>query len=156
MQEYKISLDVSQVYYGSNGEDTKKLYTELEKHGIQGLLALNLFRTCKCSVRAKVYRGGVRGLGSFKDLAYERKQWSMNNLCDILIEHADKLNIKWGWKQDPKQEYHKWILYIETPQGQCSFHTAQKGKGNDYTGEWDGQHASEKRIIKWVEQILSE
>jgi hypothetical protein len=156
---------VGSVYYGSDGVKTRQLYKQLEKCGAIGLVALNLFRAQKCSSRAKVYHGGISGLGSYRDLAYEKKQYSMNQLCEVLKENAEKLNIKWGWKIDPKQEYHKWVLYVELPIinhcdklpesiNQISFHTDKKGIGEDYNGDWDGKNASEQRIINWVSEVL--
>jgi hypothetical protein len=148
-------LSPYQVYCGSDGAATRKLYKELESCGAIGIIAMNLFRAQKCSTRAKAYRGGISGLGSYRDLAYERKQYSMDQLCDALMENAEKLGIKWGWKIDPAQEYHKWVLYCELPgQGQVSFHTDRKGKGPDFDGDWDRVHASEIRIIRFADFVL--
>jgi hypothetical protein len=144
------------VYYGSCGENTKHLYALLEGKGLAGVVALNLFRACKNSARAKIYRGGIRGQGSYKSKAYDRKQWAMRNLCKVLTEHAGDLGIQWGWKQDPAQEYHKWVLYVAIPTGQVSFHTSERGTGPDYAGDWDGEHQSAERIIEWVDNILTE
>jgi hypothetical protein len=58
------------------GEATKALYARLEACGVQGFLAVQLFRACKSSERAKVYRGGNRQ-GSYRRQAYDRKQWSL-------------------------------------------------------------------------------
>lgn len=69
-------MNAADVYAGSDGELTKRYYSELETKGPIGLVAMNLFRAQKCSARAKVYRGGVRGRGSYKSMAYERKSWS--------------------------------------------------------------------------------
>ena len=77
------AADVISIYQGSNGEATKALYAQLESMGPHGVIAMNLFRACKCSERAKVYRG--RG---YRDEAYRRKQWSMDNLCEALTKHA--------------------------------------------------------------------
>ena len=60
------SLDV---YRASDGEATKRLYVELELLGPAGVIALNLFRACKNSERAKAYRGG-NGHGSYRSQAY--------------------------------------------------------------------------------------
>ena len=67
-------MTAAEVYQGSDGELTRRYYTELENRvGILGLVAVNLFRAQNCSSRAKVYRGGVRGRGSYKSMAYEKK-----------------------------------------------------------------------------------
>jgi hypothetical protein len=144
-----------QVYYGSDGSATRELYKKLETFGAIGLLALNLFRAQKCSTRAKKYHGGISGVGSYRDLAYDKKKYSMECLCQILSQHASELNIKWGWKVDDKQVYHKWVLYVELPNGQVSFHTDKRGIGDDYDKDWDGENASEQRILEFVDNIVN-
>jgi len=150
-------ISVWRIYCGSDGSVTRQLYKELEVRGAIGIIALNLFRAQKCSSRAKKYHGGISGLGSYRDLAYDKKQYSMNQLCVALKENADKLGIKWGWKVDEAQPYHKWVLYCELPNGigQVSFHTDKRGEGCDFQGDWDGVHASEERIVKFVDEVLN-
>lgn len=144
-------LALVRIYDGSDGDATKALYHELEAIGPVGAVAINLFRAQKCSARAKVYHGGVPGQGSYRDMAYERKEWSMANLCKVLGAHAAELGILWGWKVDPVQPFHTWVLYVEMPTGQVSFHTRARGKGPDFTGEWDGvRGASADRILRWI------
>jgi hypothetical protein len=144
-----------EVYQGSDGEVTRAFYEDLYEHGAIGAVAVNLFRAQKCSARAKVYRGGLRGKGRFKDMAYERKNWSLDNLCKALLEHGVALGITFGWKQDPAQEFHSWVLYVDLPHGQVSFHSAARGDGPDYTGDWDGQHKSAERIIAFCDSVMS-
>jgi hypothetical protein len=148
--------DVLRVYEGSDGEATKALYARLEQLGPVGLVAMNLFRAQKASARAKVYRGGVPGRGSYRSMAYERKQWSMDQLAAILVAHGSELGLVWGWKQDPKAEFHAWVLYVDLPTGQVSFHAARRGAGPDYTGEWDGvRDVSPARIIQFCVRVLA-
>jgi len=144
--------DVIRVYQGSDGEATKRLYGELEQqHGRSGALAVNLLRAQKASERAKVYRGGIRGRGSFKGMAYDKKQWAMDNLCKALAQS----DFTWGWGIDEKQEFHKHVLYVDLPTGQVSFHTGQRGEGPDYGKPWDGvRDQSPDRICRWVAGIL--
>ena len=146
-------MNPREIYLGSDGEATKSLYSHLERRGPLGMIALNLFRAQKCSARAKVYRGGIRGQGSYKRMAYERKSWSMDLLCRALIEHGAALNIRFGWKEDPRTVFGQdasWVLYVELPAGQVSFHSPTRGTGPDYTREWDQQHSSEERIIAFA------
>jgi hypothetical protein len=148
-----------EIYRGSDGAATKALYAELEKRGPFGLIALNLFRSQKCSERAKVYRGGVRGRGSYKSMAYDRKSWSMDNLCAILAEYAEAFGIRWGWKEDPSVVFGQdpsWVMYVDLPRhGQVSFHSPSRGKGPDYRGEWDGQVGmSVQRVIDFAANVL--
>lgn len=147
--------DILATYAGSNGDATKALYAELEQLGPLGHVATNLFRACKASERAKVYRGGQRGRGSFKGMAYDRKQWAMDNLAGALDAQAAPLGLTWGWGLDVKQEFHRDVLYVDLPTGQVSFHTAGRGRGPDYPRAWDGQAGqSATRICRWVAQLL--
>jgi len=145
-------------YNGSDGEATKALYAELMRSGPIGDVAVNLFRAQKCSARAKVYRGGVRGKGSYKGMAYDRKQWSLDNLCKVLGEHGATLGIDFGWKEDPHTVFgnqSSWVFYVDIPQGQVSFHAPNRGKGPDYLKEWDGQRGmSIQRVIDFAESVL--
>jgi hypothetical protein len=148
-------VDIAKVYEGSDGEATKALYAELEAKGTVGVVAVNLFRACKCSERAKVYRGR-----SYKDSAYGRKQWSLENLCKVLEGHAAELGIAWGWGIDAVAlaeggpHYH--VLYLEIPTGQVSFHTDVRATGPAYTKEWDGaRKMGPGRVCNWVYHILN-
>jgi hypothetical protein len=151
----KAYRDVLQIYQGSDASATRKLYARLVQLGPIGVVAVNLFRAQKSSERAKVYRGGVRGLGSYRELAYDRKQWSMDDLCKALGEHAARLNIAWGWGVDNAQLVHKHVLYVELPTGQVSFHTSVRGSGPSYAGSWDGiPGRSPDRIMRFVARLL--
>lgn len=122
-----------------------------------GHVAVNLFRACKASERAKVYRGGQRGNGSYRGMAYDRKQWAMDNLCRALGEHAGILGISWGWGTDDKQPMHRDVLYVDLPTGQVSFHTAGRGKGPDYLHQWDGVPGQgPDRVCRWVARVLAQ
>jgi hypothetical protein len=145
------AADVIRIYEGSNGDATKVLYAELESLGPQGVIAMNLFRACKCSERAKVYRG--RG---YRDEAYRRKQWSMENLCAALTAQCAE---NWGWGIDEKARAegspHHHVLYIDTSAGQISFHTDHRGAGPDFPGTWDGvKNASAGRACSLVAGIF--
>lgn len=144
-------MTVLETYCGSDGEATKALYARLEAVGPAGIIALNLFRAQKCSSRAKEYRR--RG---HKSDAYDRKSWSLFNLCRELTFHADNYKMKWGWKKDPEQAMHCWVLYVELPTGQVSFHAAGRGMGPDYPFPWDGTHISAERIVRWCGIVLNE
>jgi hypothetical protein len=151
-----MSRDVWEIYQGSDGEATRALYAELEKHGPRGVIAVNLFRAQKNSARAKVYRGGRRGSGSFKGLAYERKGWALGLLSAHLSKHGQELGITFGWGRDNTQPVYPLVLYVDLPQGQISFHSASRYAGPDYPGQWDGQRVSEERILKFCEEVLNQ
>lgn len=148
--------DIKCVYNGSNGEATKALYARLEALGPAGVVAVNLFRACKASERAKLYRGR-----SYKGAAYDKKQWSIENLARVLhVKHAHQLlGIRSGWgvdqalKESGDPHYH--VLYIDLPTGQVSFHTGQRVDGPDYPAAWDGMRGQgPDRICRWVAQLL--
>jgi hypothetical protein len=144
-------LEVARIYAGSNGEETKQLYARLEPLGPAGVIAMNLFRAQKASSRAKVYRGGIRGRGSFRSMAYEKKNWSLQQLCQSLSGSE----LVFGWKRDPAAAFHEWVLYVELPNGQVSFHSATALTEHRYQGDWDGMHLSAERIIHFVSHVLS-
>lgn len=150
-------MNAAAIYAGSDGAATKAYYAELEKCGVMGRIAMNLFRAQKCSARAKVYRRG-----SFKGMAYERKEWSMGQLVGILEAHrvnGDEPAIPYGWKVDASVLFDgepSWVLYIDLPElGQVSFHAPRRGLGPDYAGWWDGQHASEPRILALCDRVMA-
>lgn len=143
--------DVYRIFNGSDGFETRELYAQLEALGPAGMVACNLFRAQKTSTRAKVYRGG-----GFRGKAYGRKQWSMDNLVALLTAHAEALGLRWGWQLDPDQARHCWVLYIDLPCGQVSFHTEYRGSGPDYAGAWDGMKgASPGRVCSFAVAVLS-
>jgi hypothetical protein len=146
--------DVYRIYQGSDGDATRRRYDELRQQGPAGALAVELFRAQKASERAKVYRGSVRGQGSYRGMAYDRKQWALDNLCQALTESNGLY--QWGWGIDEKQEAHKHVLYVDLPTGQVSFHTGQRGEGPDYGKPWDGMPGQRPdRICRFVARILT-
>lgn len=152
MTDYTAALSsVMTAFNGSSGEVTTALFQRLQELGPPGALAVDLFRAQKNSARAKVYRGR-----SYRGAAYDRKQWAMGNLAKRLTQESDSLGIRWGWKIDPDTKGYPWVLYVELPgQGQVSFHTAERGEGPDYSGEWDGvRGASDGRICQWIARVL--
>lgn len=149
--------DVTRIYEGSDGAATLRLFAQLEALGPAGVVALNLFRAQKASSRAKVYRGGLPGRGSYRGMAYDRKQWALGNLASVLETHGSALRMTWGWKEDPEQSVHQWVLYADLPTGQVSFHSAGRGLGPEYAGEWDGvRDVAAARILAWIACLLAE
>jgi hypothetical protein len=153
MSDAAVLAEVLSVYRGSDGDKTRALYGRLETLGPDGALAVNLFRAQKASERAKVYRGGVAGRGSYSGMAYDRKQWATDNLCAALAGAG----LGWGWGVDSKQPVHRHVLYVDLPTGQISFHAAARGIGPDYPGEWDGVPGqSADRILRWCARLLAQ
>lgn len=145
--------DIMSIYKGSDGYKTKELYDRITALGPFGVVATNLFRACKCSERAKMYRGG-----RYKSAAYDRKDWSIGNVCRHL--ETSGLPIVWGWGIDEvllrKGDPHHHILYVDIPSGQVSFHSGTRAVGPKYTGVWDGAIGlAPKRICEWCHSLLS-
>lgn len=142
-------MNAAHIFSKNDGDKTKDLYARLQTLGPAGVVALNLFRACKRSGRAKEYRSG-----KWRSRAYDVKEWSLSNLCRELETHAQSLGIEWGWKIDPAQPVHKWVLYVEIPTGQVSFHNEKRLHPRDYAGEWDGKPLSAERIVRWTQAVL--
>lgn len=143
------------IYAGSKADETKALYGRLNAMGASGAVAINLFRACKTSERAKLYRGGKPGGGSFRSAAYETKGWAIANLCASL----PATGLSWGWGIDEKlqkqSDPHHFVLYVDLPSGQVSFHNGYRGAGPDYGKSWDGiEKQGPTRICRWVAELL--
>lgn len=148
--------NVMEIYTGSDGDRTRELYETLTRLGPIGAIATNLFRAVKASERAKVYRGGQRGKGSYRRMAYDRKGWAIENLVRALEAHAANLGIEWGWGEDRFTPGFAHVLYVETSAGQISFHSPYRGSGRDYPGEWDGQKGqAAQRVCKLCASVLT-
>lgn len=146
--------DILMTYQLSNAEATKALYQDLTALGPLGEIAVNLFRAQKASSRAKVYRGS-NGRGSYRRQSYDKKNWSLENLCELLGTHAAGAGIRWGWKMDPAQDFHNWVLYVDLPTGQVSFHSGHRGAGPDYPGDWDKiKDIAPTRISRWIVDLF--
>ena len=63
---------------------------------------------------------------------------------------------RWGWKRDPKTPGYEWVLYVDLPTGQCSFHSADRLNGPDYQGDWDGIGMSQERICRYCDMVAGE
>ena len=152
-------MTAREIFDGSDAKATKAFYTELARRGPAGLVAANLMRAQKASTRAKRYHGGIRGVGSYSSLAYISKSNAMLNLCKILEEHGRRLRIRFGWKLDPDVLFGtrpSWMLYIELPQGQVSFHCPERLSAHDYAGNWDRQRKSEERVIEFCQRVFEQ
>ncbi len=142
--------EVEHAYNGSDAGKTRAVFLRLLERGPIGDVAVNLFRTAKASERAKKYRGSsVRA-------AYDKKDWSIGELCRALVIH-ENLAISWGWGRDPKAIGFENVLYVDLPggHGQVSFHTGYRRDGPDYAGGWDGVRGqTAPRIIKFANAVL--
>lgn len=149
-----------EIFNGSDAEQTKAFYKTLDDLGPKGKVATALLRAIKCSTRAKAYRKR-----QWRTDAYDRKQWSMREACKVLVFYGIELGINYGWQQDKNVVFGKahyditpsWVLYVDLPQGQVSFHDKSRGEGPAYTGKWDGQRGvSVERIIQFCDTVLKE
>jgi hypothetical protein len=148
-----VSTEIAhEVYSDNNGERTFALYQHLESLGPAGVLAKHLFRAHKVSGKAKDYRGG-----GFRGMAYDRKGDSLVNVAGLLTTDAARLGIRWGWKQDPKVFHNPWVIYIELPTGQVSYHSPQRFDGPDFDGEWDEvRGVGDLRICRFIGSLHGE
>jgi hypothetical protein len=143
------NMDAQTVFNQQNGEVTKAYYAEMNSKGLPGQLAVALFRAQKRSTAAKKYRRG-----RFTRDAYDVKNWSISEVCRILDTMAAFESApQWGWKRDSKTPGYEWVLYVDLPTGQCSFHSPQRLSGPDYLKDWDGIGMSEPRIIRYCDMV---
>ncbi len=136
------------IFEQRNGEVTKAYYHVLCARGLMGELAVALFRAQKRSEAAKSYRPG-----RFRRDSCEVKNWSLGEVCRVLSAPGVPA-FSWGWKHDPKTPGYEWVLYVDLPSGQVSFHNNGRGVGPDYTGEYDRQKLSRERILAFCDAVL--
>ena len=87
-------------------------------------------------------------------MAYDKKNWSIGQLADILCAEGEQFGLTFGWREDEHQEYHKWVFYVDLPTGQCSFHIEKRGIGPDYTKPWRPDSASATAIISFCQKVF--
>ena len=133
----------------SNGYVTKSFYADLNACGFEGELACALFRAQKRSEAAKSYRGG-----KYRRAAYDVKNWSLSEICRILQSGASTCSMAWGWQRDPATPGYEWVLYVDLPTGQVSFHSAERLTGPEYQATWDRQKISRERILAFCDYVL--
>ena len=137
------------VFDQKDGDVTKAYYAGMNAKGLDGQLAVALFRAQKRSTAAKKYRKG-----QWRHDAYNVKSWSLSEICRVLnAMTAFQLAPIWGWKKDPNTPGFEWVLYVETKFGQCSFHSADRLNGPDFNGEWKPVPCSEESILAFCDSI---
>lgn len=139
-------MQAAAVFAQSSGDLTKSYYAEMNTKGPLGELAVALFRAQKRSSAAKKYRRG-----KFTHAAYDVKNWSLGEICRVITTYD--LRFEWGWKRDPKTPGYEWVLYVDLPTGQCSFHSSQRLHDKNYPGEWDGEGMSQPRILAFCDMV---
>lgn len=134
---------VAMIVEGSDATATKALYRALDAVGPLGQVAHHLLAAQKNSSRAKQFR-------SYAPRYYETKGAQLGQLTRALPETP----LSWGWGEDPDGPL-SWVLYVELPTGQVSFHAHGRGDGPTYGGAWDGiPGASEERIVAWAQSLI--
>lgn len=151
-----MNLTASGVFHGTgkrneDAQNTKIFYARLDRCGPLGTIAAHLMRVQKASYFAKRYRGGTTNGTRYADLSYKRKNDSIDRMCAALAQYA---NMPYGWGRDENQPICRWVLYIELPQGQVSFHAQERGKGPHYLEKWDGAHRSLERITAFADSVI--
>lgn len=134
------------VFAQSKGAITTAYLKRLRERGPRGKIAAELFVAQKASERAKTYSGDGT------DLAYDRKAEGLQALCEILAE--DNCGLQWGWKPDWIAHRPPFILYIDLPDGQVSFHSHDRFAGPDYPNAWDRSSLSRRRILLFCDSVM--
>ena len=137
----------------NDGYITRRYYAELGGKGPLGEIAVAIFRAQKRSSRAKDYKRG-----KYRGAAYDVKQWSMGEICKLIDIHGKKYDLSYGWKTDPNTlfgESASWVLYVDLPEGQVSFHSPSRGPGPAYAGDWDGQRGmGPNRVAAFCDRVM--
>ncbi len=137
-----------EVFNGSDGALTVAYYRRLCAEGPNGVIAMNLFRASKTSARAKQYRGR-----QFRNASYDTKNYSLVQLCTALINQRV---YDWGWHRDDKTVGYPWVLYIDLPCGQASFHSSERLNGPDYHKPWRPGKGSDANVLAFCDIISGE
>jgi hypothetical protein len=137
------------VFDQKDGDVTKAYYASMNSKGIQGQLAVALFRAQKRSTAAKKYRSK-----KWRHASYDVKVWSLSEICRILSAmQAFEMAPSWGWRRDPNTPGYEWVLYCDLPKGQASFHSSERLNGPDFKGLWNSIPGSEESIILFCDSI---
>ena len=139
-------------FSSSDGSFVTSLTADLCRRGASGAVACTLFRAFNNSQRAKKVRR--RSYGKSRNERYSQKNESLTNLSSAI--EAFRPDLVWGWKKDYSTPGFEWVIYVELPTGQVSFHSRNRGNGPDYAGDWDGERATRERIAEWCGQLLQE
>ncbi len=148
----RMQMTAEEVYQENNAPTTRLLFSRLKKLGSLGLLAVELLRAQKNSDRGKLQGYKKSKVFNYSGVSYGRKAKALSNIARILLEN--NLGIKWGWGEDPAEFKIPWVLYLELPTGQVSFHNRKRYEGPDYEGQWDKKNASCERILEFCDRLL--
>jgi len=97
-------------------------------------------------------RGAYRMSRRAVENDYREKEWALGRACQLL----GQTDLTWGWGRDLDCPGVTWVLYVDLPTGQVSFHCPSRGDGPDYPGEWDGvEGVSAQRIDEAIDQVLA-
>jgi len=137
--------EICQTIKAAKAARTAKLYKRIGQCGTVGPIAEILLRVQISSEKGKKYRGDSSGF------SYAKKSECMAGLCAVL---KDQQQIDYGWGIDRKCDAEH-VLYVDLPNGQVSFHCFDRIGGPDYPKQWDGAHASGKRIREFAASVLA-
>lgn len=141
-----VSFDPKEVFARNDGDLTRRFYAHLDSLGIDGQLATALFRAQKRSEAAKRYRGR-----QYTRAAYDVKNWSLSEVCRIAAQMPE---LQWGWRRDPNTKGYEQVLYVELSYGQCSFHSADRLAGPEFTRRWQPQPDSRTSILSYCADVM--
>ena len=140
-------------YHESDASRTKRLLRALTATGQLGRIASDLFRAQKSSARARSIEAVSTGdprIPSWPTGARAR-------CWPLFAKRWSRMPRVWsgaGARTLPGI-FARWVLYVELPTGQVSFHSPDRLDGPVYPGAWDGMRdASAGRILRLCDQIL--
>jgi hypothetical protein len=133
---------------------TRWILRQLTACGPLGQVAAELVRIQKAGTQAGVYRGTAASGNSFRELALRRKREHLLKLVGLLGSMRPAPS--WGWANDPLQPQARWVLCLDLPTGQVSFHSSERFEGPDYTRRRESDVSPrEHRILAFCDALLS-
>jgi len=132
------------IFKARDSKATMEFCTELATRGIDGAVAVSLYQVQYSSSRAKKYRRDGR------QSSYARK----NQVLSRVPHWLKASSIPFGWGHDRSTIAYPWVLYVDLPTGQCSFHNQSRGPGPDYLGKWIDDKPSFDVVMDYCDAVL--
>lgn len=117
-----------EIFRQNDSEVTKGWYDEMNKRGVEGQLAVALFRAQKSWDNVEKWP-----VSRFSEQKNNHRRWSLSEVCRILSEHPDLC--PWGWGKEDHLATPAWphVLHLELPRcGSLTFFCEVRLQGPDH------------------------
>lgn len=149
-------MNAQAAYEATDYSETRSYLRALANAGRLGRIAAALFAAMRASTDAKTERRLAKGDPlaeiTVSRAGYARKRLAMQKVCELLAHNA--AGLAWGWGNDRRQADCPFVLFVDLPQGQVSFHTPEKLMGPEYAGRWDRACQNRERVLAFCDALL--